>query len=1511
MKRRFLLLTLLIIASWPAIVQAQSPPEIGLKSFHYCEDPISDKPLILQRGMVQDRWNRSFSRKDHIPTGAQRHGQGNGSQEDPKALVPVVCGSGFTLIFEDIESGTGTGFDDPSPSPCGGGATMGEERVNTACAVFNYIATVIDMGGVDAEIYFPPAELAGDGALASATPLYDAGIAPGTYFAGYLRDHIVSGSDPNPSAYDAVVTFDFGTRFLDGVPYDISPCLSCPESDELDMYSILLHEATHALGFFSCVTGTGQSIYSGSLTGPYSIFDDYLLNAAATGLIDGGGAFAGPLGDLTLNVLDYYAPGNTQPTPVYSPTTWNPGSSASHFDPSRSDFEFVMSPSTNGGDDRLYTMPEIEVLANLGYTLGTGIFSGTPGFNTHPIATNDEGYTTYPGEEICIPALDNDTDPDGDALSYGNCGSGCSDIPTGPALILGSGTVEIVGSNICYTPDDWYSGAAIIKYCPTDGKYDPNFVNTDNCAFIFIEVIGPCVDDPCNLVCNGSFENRIDNCSNEYTFGTMNFCPSPFIDNVCRTAGSGDILVRGCPSESFPEDAFDIPNNYFSGYSPLPGTNTWDFPDPDNNTYMGLLQNEASGGWGEGIAMKLSEAMEVGQSYTLTFKASSKTRVPLGTSYPGQLLVGFTSIEPPTHSPPTNATLEWYAEGNSPVEAQIEIPSTTQMAEGTWSTHTFTITPTVAGLQYIVLEGSVIGPATGYNNYIFLDDIRLENNTPNVYVQKTVSDANPSPGDIITYTIMISNMDPVNPAIGLEVHDLLPDGVTYVSSTLSDPPTTHIVPSLAPMTSILVTITVEVDGDAPIGVPITNCAYVNGDGCLNTEEDNCVDIIIEGTDIVVTKTLSSGPGPYLPGDPVSFDITIDNIGPMDASGLVIEDILTPELTYTSHSIAGAGSFTYPNLNIANLPVGEQTVLTLNVIINSLATCETLSNCATLLTLDQLDISIGNNSDCVEFEVGPPDGYPTEFPVHPAGTGKERAHGLYKTEKGLYVTGTHSSSINYGFGPITTAGSDDAYVIKYGACGIEWQHSEGGSAPDEGIAILEHPVSGRVYACGNMGQSFNYQGVNLVGSGCYVVELNPANGLAIWGRVIQYASVEDIALDEVTGNIAVTGSHYGPLVFAGDTDMPIAPPYRDIFVAVYDADGTELWADSYGSPLDDSGEGLAFDPVGNLSVSGRIGSIATSLFGATIPAYAGGVSDGIVLRYTGTAARIDAHYFASNGEDAVNDIDIDLVSGEVFVVGDNGGTMVIGGGPTINTYGGRDAFVAKLSGGMVGIWAHDLGGAAPGDYGEAIAQNNGTVYISGGFQYSANFPGFPFPVINSFGTTDIFMATLNANTGVPQNNIHSLTYNHWIKCYDIVNDGGSNGYVAGDFYKKTKLGVTTMMSSDGADDAFIARGDGNPGGIFYRTTSTIEEEIGENEVHMEVFPNPSTGQLTIRQLAGNSAIVRVELIDLHGKTELLEEAAIFSAGEFKLDLSKKAQGIYFLRLETEGIQQTVKFVLMND
>jgi|GEM_PF-4334204 len=1506
----FFLLALFWSASLPAQKnsQFQGPSEF-LETLHYCEGEITGPPLSPNQASVQDRWNNPIFAN---PVNNQRTSPGaplGGGA--PAPLAPVDCANGFILTFEDIESNTNTGFDDPTPSPCGTGMTLGEERVNTVCAVFDYISNVIDMGAVNTQIYFTLSEFDGTGPLASAGPLFDVGLAPGTYQGGYLRDHIVNGVDPNPSSYDAVVSFDFGTRFLMGDPIEVNPCLPCPTGG-IDMYTIMLHEATHALGFFSWIDQNGTSKHSGLLTGPFSLLDDHMLNGSDANLLTGGGAFAGPLVDISSDVIQYHGPGNTQYEPVYSPSVWSGGSSLSHFDDDRSSFHHVMHPSTSGGANRLYTMPEIEALVDFGYNLQPGVYTGPPADNNYVIGNDDVGYSTTPGTMICIPALNNDVDPDGDVISYGDCGSGCAGSGGDVTLVLGSGTVSIVGDDVCFTPEEWYGGPAVIKYCPTDGKYNSSLVNTDNCTYIFVDVEGPCPGDPCNLVCNGTFENRVDNCVTTLNFLTLwNDCPSTYIVNVCGTRGSADIMARGCPGNSLPVGAFDIPNNHGAALAPFPGTEVWDAPNPDNNTYISMNLDHVND-YVEGIYMELTEPLTPFETYEVSFWAASKTSTSEIGITPSMTTVGFKSDAPVwSGDADVNTVLDWYAPSNSPWFSVFPIASTAKNDVGVWNQYTFTVTPTIPNLRYLVIEPT-LQLVAAYRNVIQLDEVRIVKAEPEILVEKTVSDSTPQPGDIITYTIKISNMDATNTATDITVEDLLPPGVTYINSTLSDPPTTHNIASLAPMTSVLVTITVSVDIDAPLGVPITNCAYVtSGNNCLNTSEENCADIVIRATDLAVTKTITSGPGPYAPGDIVTFEITAQNLGEYDTYFVDIEDIMPPGLSYVSHNIVGPGVYDNPNFEIIILSAGAQSVLTLNTIVSSNATCGTMTNCVNLNSMAIPDLVLSNNSSCVDFEVGVEGGIPASFPIHPSGGNKERVRGLHKPDIGLYVTGDFDKELDYGLGEMISLEHHQAYVVKYGTCDIDWQHEVGSPTGDDfGIGIETHPTTGRLYACGNASAPFNYEGVPIPCSGTYVVELNPDNGTAIWGHSIPNTEVADIAVDPGNGRVAVTGTVQGPFTFAGDPFNTMDG--ADIFVAVYDRDGTELWADTYGSATNkDFGKAIAFNGIGMLYVAGAIEGMPSGPFGFLPPAFAGGPSDGFVGRYSSTGVRQNGKFFATPGNDAINDIDIDPAGNRVFIAGINGGTMTVGGGPIITSFGGGDAFCARLFGSLNGVWAHNWGSIAPNDYAESIVYKNNRVFVGGGFRGTAAFPGFPNPTMTSFAGLDVFMCTMAANSGNPRNNIQSNNVGTWNLCWDIAAGDDRYGYLGGEFYGSTVFGATTLNSVDGNNDAFIARGYGESGGTFAKFGSETDKEEEPSGVLLSVYPNPTTGKLTLTPALGSLGHVRLTLVDMQGRTEVLQESASFEHGNVQLDLSHKAQGVYFLKMESDGLMQTEKVILLGD
>ncbi|MCK5038600.1 MAG: DUF11 domain-containing protein, partial [Thermoplasmata archaeon] len=94
---------------------------------------------------------------------------------------------------------------------------------------------------------------------------------------------------------------------------------------------------------------------------------------------------------------------------------------------------------------------------------------------------------------------------------------------------------------------------------------------------------------------------------------------------------------------------------------------------------------------------------------------------------------------------------------------------------------------------------------------------------PDLSVSKSADLRDAEPGDIITYTIEVTNKRGAANIASLWVNDTLPSGVTYISDTSGLTPTingdtyTYPYSNLAGNTAITFTITVQVDSDAPDG----------------------------------------------------------------------------------------------------------------------------------------------------------------------------------------------------------------------------------------------------------------------------------------------------------------------------------------------------------------------------------------------------------------------------------------------------------------------------------------------------------------------------------------------------------------------------------------------------------------------------------------------------------------------------------------------------------------------
>lgn len=413
-------------------------------------------------------------------------------------------------------------------------------------------------------------------------------------------------------------------------------------SNSYDLYSVALHEFTHALGFGSLINGNGQSKF-GSYYPYYTEYDLFLKTQSNIPLIINSTptcskynyAFNSTLNPAILQpgftstsscIVDSticslainYVGSVTQP--VYTPDCFAGGSSLSHFEdqclvpanftttPSNNKY-FVMSDTYNSGPlyMKRYLKPdERNVLCDLGYnvltTYGTPAnlnefnYGGTPCAGLQVAGINDGvsslGYYSYIGALNTPFAISGILANDFNAVSFE-----CLEV------IMGSGTLSNTsGTNFTYTPTG-ATGTHLLRYVPVAANgYKGNITY----VFVFVQS-GNCNSNACDMINNGGFENG-QNCGEINIYSSE--IPPPSADCWYSINDlSPDYFVRGCMPSFDPNFTIPIPIN--------PPIDTWSHTP--NNRFLGM--GSGSQAYSEGLQCQLSSSILPGQSYVLSFWA--------------------------------------------------------------------------------------------------------------------------------------------------------------------------------------------------------------------------------------------------------------------------------------------------------------------------------------------------------------------------------------------------------------------------------------------------------------------------------------------------------------------------------------------------------------------------------------------------------------------------------------------------------------------------------------------------------------------------------------------------------------------------------------------------------------------------------------------------------------------------------------------------------------------------
>jgi fibronectin type 3 domain-containing protein len=303
----------------------------------------------------------------------------------------------------------------------------------------------------------------------------------------------------------------------------------------------------------------------------------------------------------------------------------------------------------------------------------------------------------------------------------------------------------------------------------------------------------------------------------------------------------------------------------------------------------------------------------------------------------------------------------------------------------------------------------------------------------------------------------------------------------------------------------------------------------------------------------------------------------------------------------------------------------------------------------------------------------------------------------------------SYSVDYGGGPQYNHGGNDIFFAKYSSAGSwVWSKTIGGTGYEQGNAVATDG-SGNIFATGYIGTAaagVDFGGGPIFSAGLYDVFLvkYTAAGQHVWSKRFG-GSGNDTGMaisTDSTGNVIVVGSFEGSAAFGGSSFS--SSGLRDIFVAKYSPTGTHLWSKKFGGSGDDVDYGVAVNSTGDVFLSGKFQG--TVNFGGTNLTSAG-ADDIFLAKLSGaTGAHVWSKRMGAASGDASIGVDVDG-SGNVVMTGYFTGSVNFGG--ALLTATGLDVFVAKYSTAGAHIWSKRFGGfdtqipngVAVGPGGEAI------------------------------------------------------------------------------------------------------------------------------------------------------------------------------------------------------------------
>jgi hypothetical protein len=276
------------------------------------------------------------------------------------------------------------------------------------------------------------------------------------------------------------------------------------------------------------------------------------------------------------------------------------------------------------------------------------------------------------------------------------------------------------------------------------------------------------------------------------------------------------------------------------------------------------------------------------------------------------------------------------------------------------------------------------------------------------------------------------------------------------------------------------------------------------------------------------------------------------------------------------------------------------------------------------------------------------------------TGIDRAHSVAVDAAGtIVVTGVFQSTVDFGGGPFTgVGGTHDIFLLALAADGgYLISRAFGGFGGDEGSSVT-FDSAGNAIVAGHMTGTIDFGGGPLTSAGgddAFVAKFSNL-GLHLWSRRVGdplAQNFKDVAVN-AAGDVYLTGSFSGTVDFGGG---PVTSSQSDGVLVKYSSAGNYIWARTFSATGNQNGNGVTVDSLGNPIVVGYAQSSVD--FGLGTVTTAGG-GDMFVAKYNANNIPQWAKVFGDATNQTAWTVDTDLQN-NVVIAGTITGSADLGGG----------------------------------------------------------------------------------------------------------------------------------------------------------------------------------------------------------------------------------------------------------